>query len=182
MDGLSGLHKKFFIFMLILLAGVQTSCGFQPRGATALPGYITPVYVDLTSTDDALGRELSALLSASDESALAASAADAKSVLVISNLQKKQRVVAVDNRGRAHEYELKYQFRYELKKVATAGAQAEIIKTNAVELKRDLLFDPDNVLAVGHEKDTLYEDMRKDAARVVLRQLSAIRQPALPQP
>ena len=96
-------------------------------------------------------------------------------------MRKKQRVVAVDNRGRAREYELNYQFSYDLKKVSVAGMPLEIIRTNTVKLKRGLLFDPDSVLAVGHEKDALYEDMRKDAAQMVLRQLSTIKLPELNQ-
>ena len=109
---------------------------------------------------------------------MATSSVEAKTVLNISNVQKKQRVVAVDNLGRAREYELNYQFRYELKTISKTATQSEIIKTNTVKLKRDLLFDPGSVLAVDHEKNAMYEDMRKDAAQLVLRQLSVIKQPA----
>ena len=181
MNILSNLHKTVFVFMLIALAAVQTSCGFHLRGALGLPDHITPLFLDLSATDDELGRELQTLLSSSAENALVASSAEAKTVLAISSVQKKQRVVAVDNLGRAREYELNYQFRYELKRVSESEDQTEVIKTNTVKLKRDWLFDPDSVLAVGHERDSLYDDMRKDAARVVLRQLSAIKQPAFPQ-
>ena len=181
MNTLRGLHKKFFIFMLIALAGVQASCGFHLRGALGLPAHITPVFLDLSTSDDELGRELQGLLSSSAENALAASSVEAKTVLNISNVQKQQRVVAVDNLGRAREYELNYQFRYELKTISKAAVQSEIIKTNTVKLKRDLLFDPGSVLAVGHEKNAMYKDMRKDAAQLVLRQLSVIKQPAARQ-
>lgn len=181
MNTLSSLHKKVFIFMLIALAGVQTSCGFHLRGALRLPGHITPIFLDLSTSDDELGRELQSLLSSSAENALAASSVEAKTVLNIFKVQKKQRVVAVDNIGRAREYELNYQFRYELKTISKTAAQPEIIKTNTVKLKRDLLFDPGSVLAVDHEKESLYEDMRQDAALLVLRQLSVIKQPAAQQ-
>ena len=172
-------HKKVFVFMLIALAGVQTSCGFHLRGVLGLPGHITPIFLDLSASDDELGRELQSLLSSSAENALAATGAEAKTVLNISNVQKKQRVVAVDNLGRAREYELNYQFGYELKTISKTAAQSEIIKTNTVKLKRDLLFDPGSVLAVEHEKNAMYEDMRKVAAQLVLRQLSVIKQSAL---
>lgn len=176
MNVLSNHHKTFFVFIMLALVALQASCGFHLRGVVGLSDHITPVFLDLSTSDDELGRELQNLLSSSGENALAASSVEAKTVLNISNVQKKQRVVAVDSLGRAREYELNYQFHYELKKAAEADAQLEIIKTNTVKLKRDLLFDSDSVLAVGHEKQTLYKDMRKDAARVVLRQLSAIKQ------
>ena len=175
MNALSKQCKHFFIFILIALAGVQTSCGFHLRGSLSLPDHISPIFLDLSTSDDELGRELQALLSSSDRNVLAASGAEAKSILSVSNVQKKQRVVAVDNQGRAREYEMNYQFRYELKKVSASVDKTEIIKTNTVKLKRDLLFDPDNVLAADHEKNAMYDEMRKDAAQQVLRQLSVIK-------
>ena len=180
MNVLSYLHKSFFVFLLIALAIFQTSCGFHLRGAVGLSDYISPVFLDLNGSDDDLRRELKKLMTASGENNLASSQAEAKSILSISNVQKKQRVVSVDNRGRAREYELNYQFRYELKPVVDLGGQGIIIKTNTIKLKRDLLFDPNSVLAVGHEKNAMYDDMRKDAAQLVLRQLSVIKSPGLP--
>lgn len=172
---MSNLYKKFSVFVLIVLAAAQVSCGFHLRGVIALPEYITPVFIDLNGDDNELQRELGNLLSTSGDNALAASEAEAKTVLNIFSVQKKQRVVAVDNLGRARDYELNYQFHYELKKTSLSKGQTEIIKTNIVNLKRDLLFDPDSVLAVEHEKNAIYEDMRKDAAQLVLRQLSVIK-------
>ena len=173
--------KFFSVFALLVLVSMQTSCGFHLRGALGLSDTITPVFIELDGAGDELRRELSSLISASGENALAASKSEAKTELTISVIRKKQRVVAVDNRGRAREYELNYKFSYELKKTSASNAQAEIIKTNTVNLKRDLLFDPDSVLAVADEKASLYEDMRKDAARVVLRQLNAIKSEDLKQ-
>ena len=175
MNALSNLHKTAFVFVLLTLVAVQTSCGFHLRGAVSLPDHITPLFLDLSAIDDRLGRELQTLLSSSGENVLAASKAEAKTILKIANLKSKQRVVAVDDLGRAREYELNYQFHYELKKVAEVGESSEIIKTNTVKLKRDWFFDPDSVLAVTHEKESLLDDMRKDAARVTLRQLAAIK-------
>ena len=172
MNALSNFHKTAFVFVLLTLVAVQSSCGFHLRGAVSLPDHITPLFLDLSAIDDRLGRELQTLLSSSGENVLAASKAEAKTILKIANLKSKQRVVAVDDLGRAREYELNYQFHYELKK---AAGSAEIIKTNTVKLKRDWFFDPDSVLAVTHEKESLLDDMRKDAARVTLRQLAAIK-------
>lgn len=181
MNVLNGHHKTIFVFMLIALAGMQTSCGFHLRGAISVPDHISPLFLDLSATDDELGRELQTLLSSSNDKTLVASIAEAKTVLKISHVQKKQRVVAIDNLGRAREYELNYQFHYKLTKLSTMDVKPEIIKTNTVKLKRDLLFDPESVLAVSHEKEKLYKDMRKDAARIVLRHLSTIKK-SLAQP
>ena len=171
------LHKTVFVFVLIVLACLQASCGFHLRGVMSLPDAITPVYVDLKGNDNELNRELESLIADMGENVLVSSEVEAKTILTIANAQMKQRVVAVDNQGRARDYELSYQFRYELKKAPASNEPADIIKTNMLELKRDLLFDPDSVLAVEHEKNALQEDMRKDAAQLVLRQLSAVKFP-----
>ena len=176
MSILSHLHKTYFVFMLMALVVLQTSCGFHLRGAVSLPDHITPIFLDLSNSDDGLGRGLQVLLSSSGDNVLAVSKDEAKTILKISGVQKKQRVVAVDDLGRAREFELKYQFHYELKNNVDSAAQSEIIKTNTVKLKRDWLFDPSSVLAVGHERNALYDDMQKDAARVMLRQLTVIKQ------
>jgi len=175
MIALSNLHKTIFIFMLVVLATLQTSCGFHLRGESELADQLTPMFLDLAGTDDELGRAMQDQLTASGENMLALSRLDAKTELIISSVQMKQRVAAVDDLGRAREYELNYQFRYELKKITEAGAQTEIIKTNTVKLTRNWIFDPANVLAVSFEKEALYKDMRKQAVRLVLRQLVAIK-------
>lgn len=164
---------KAFILVLIAFAGVQTGCGFHPRGEISLPNFITPIFVDLSASDDPLGRELMILLAASGADNLAGSAGEAETILTVSNVRQRKRLAAVDGQGRAREYELNYQFQYELKKASASDAGAEIIKANEIKLKRDLLFDPDNVLATGHEENALYAEMRKTAARLVFRQLSA---------
>ena len=168
-------HNIFYTFIVIALASMQVSCGFHLRGAVSLPDHITPIFLDLSDSNDGLGRELKNLLSSSGDNALAVSKNEAKTTLKISKVQKKQRVVAVDDLGRAREYELNYQFHYELKNNIESSEQLEIIKTNTVKLKRDWLFDPSSVLAVGHERNALYDDMQKDAARVMLRQLTVIK-------
>ncbi len=168
-------HKTFLIFILMALTIALNACGFHLRGEVNLPDHLTPIFLDLSTSDNELSRELLALLSSSKKNILATSKAEANTILEISAVQKQQRVVAVDNLGRAREYELKYQFIYSLKKNVKPPSPEKMIKTNAVKLKRNWLFDPSSVLAVAHEKESLYIDMRKDAARVMLRQLVAIK-------
>ncbi len=104
-----------------------------------------------------------ALLEANDV-ALAASPALAAGHLKIGKQVKNRRVISVDSRGRAREYELNYSVYYTIK-------SAHIDAENVVKLQRELLFDPDNVLGADYEEQTLYRDMKRDAARLILQQL-----------
>lgn len=165
--------------LLLLMVCVPLSCGFHLRGAIDLPSYITPLYVEHYGPDNTLSRELRNLLSQSAASSLAESRDIAAAELEIISAQTRQRVVAVDNRGRVRQYELSYRvsYRVTLKQSSADAIASENIRV--VNLKRDLLFDPDSVLAIGHEQQRLYDDMRKDAASMILRQLKAMGQTAV---
>lgn len=178
MNVLSASYKNIFIFVVMLLIGSQVSCGFHLRGDVRLSKHIQPLFIDLDDNADGVGRELSNLLLASDKNNLTVSKEEAKAILRIFNIQKTRRVVTVDNFGRASEYELNYQFNYELKTVPDADETSKVIKRNLVRLKRDLVFDPGSVLVASNENEALYDDMRKDAAQSVLRQLSFVKRSA----
>lgn len=162
--------------LLLAVLCAPVSCGFHLRGAIDLPSHIMPLYLEQYGSDNDLSRELRNLLSQSSSSNLAESSDAASAELRIIGARTSQRVVAVDNRGRTRQYELDYRVNYSVtgRTVSDDGATKEILRE--VHLKRELLFDPDSVLAIGHEQERLYDEMRKDAARMILRQLKAMGQ------
>jgi len=97
---------------------------------------------------------------------------EAKTVLDIVSAKQKKRVVAVDDRGRARQYDLSYVLHYRLtgKNISRVGND----NVSVLNLRRSLNFDPDNVLAIGHEVENLYNDMRKDSARLILQRLQTL--------
>lgn len=157
------------IALTLLLSA--SACGFQLRGAVELPVQLQPLYL-YDAGNDALVNQLSLLL-AENKTVLAESAAVAASSLKIVSQKQTRRVLSVDSLGRAREYELKFVVVYQLK---SKHSDAD----NVVKLRRELSFDPVNVLASSQEEQTLYRDMQRDAARLILQQLQATSKPLTP--
>jgi len=152
---------------LITLVFLLVACGFHLRGVIELPPQLSPLYLSTQQADHALSRELEILLQTNNV-VLAINGKDAAAVLTIQQSTKNRRVLSVDSLGRAREYELDYLVKYNLK---IPGADST---EKTIHLKRDLLFDPTSVLAVGHETETLYKDMASQSARLILQKLQAV--------
>jgi len=156
--------KRVSFFVIVLLL---TACGFHLRGKIELQDYLLPLYLQTEGVGFEISRELNALFRANQVN-LAESKTEAASVLNIIQAKKSQRVLSIDSNGRVQEYELNYLIRYRLRGKDITSMEKKI------HLKRDLLFDPTSVLAVGHEAETLYRDMVSDSARLILQQLQAV--------
>jgi LPS-assembly lipoprotein len=150
---------------VIYLACVISACGFQLRGDVQVSKSLLPLHIAAQGPVE-LRDEIQSLLRSSGI-ALTDNAALAAATLSIQNAQRSRRVLSVDARGRAREYEISYVVSYRI-------STAETIN-RAVRLSRELIFDPDSVLALDYETRTLYQDMRRDAARLILQQLQAVK-------
>lgn len=166
------MHIVRTCLLVVLSVYLLVSCGFHLRGPVELSPEITPIFLQQAGTDNQLNRELRGLLSAPGKKYLTQSESEAKAVLSIVSTSKKRRVVAVDGRGRARQYELSYIVRYSV--TGKNISQTENDNISVLHLKRQVIFDPDSVLAIGYETNTLYNDMRKDSARLILQRLQAL--------
>ncbi len=156
---------KLHRILVLVLLSTLTACGFHLRGDVSLPPEILPLYLDETSASAELRAELRALLQASDIP-LAKDKSSAVGTLEHLREAQHKRVVSIDARGRAREYELSYDVYYQLR-------SEHMDMENVVKLQRELLFDPDNVLGANYEEQNLLRDMRRDAAALIMRQLQA---------
>lgn len=157
--------NTFRLLILILMIMASYSCGFQLRGSLDLSANISPLYIQQNSAFE-LAREIRGLLE-KNKIAVTDDATMANSQLALVSESRSSRVLSVDSRGRAREYLLTYTVNITVK-----FRQSKEIQ-DAVTLSRSLLFDPDTVLAANIESETLYRDMRKDAARLILLKLQA---------
>ncbi len=162
-------HKSLFIILGLYLL---SACGFHLRGPIELSAEIAPIFIEQSGTDIVVNRELRTLLSQSGKKNMTLIRSEAKAILNIVGSKEKKRVVAVDGRGRARQYDLSYVLRYRLtgKNIPQVGND----NVSVLNLRRSLNFDPDNVLAISHEVENLYNDMRKDSARLILQRLQTL--------
>lgn len=182
-----GIKRQRFYVLLLSITLVQ-ACGFQLRGALEISQDVSPLYLQQNTVFD-LAREIKLLL-VTNKIAVTENSSEANSRLVLHKESRYNRVLSVDGNGRAREYLLTYTVIFSIKfnrDDAVTAADAEI-KTGAktakeeiateqpaesISVSRTLLFDPDAVLAVVNETEILYEDMRRDVARLILLKLQA---------
>lgn len=151
--------------MLLLAVATINACGFQLRGAMDISQDIAPIYIQQNSAFE-LAREIKMLLVSNNISMVNEQSA-AVSELTLSKETKQQRVLSVDIDGRAREYLLMYTASFSIK------IKQEKQRDDSVSLTRSLLFDTEAVVAVANESETLYKDMQRDAARLILLKLQA---------
>lgn len=156
--------KPVSVVALLLLIG---ACGFQLRGEVKLAQHLLPLHIAESGPVE-LRNNIRAVLRANNI-ALAKQSSTAASRLTITEAKQSRRVLSVDSRGRVREYEMNYIVNY----LITTGSSGSINKQ--IHLSRELIFDPDSVLALNDETQTLYADMQKDASRLILQQLQAIK-------
>lgn len=152
--------------ILLLLAALLSACGFHLRGAVALPPELRALAVTGTPENGPLWRVLRDALPRAGGRLTGPAAADAVLVITAENLSR--RVLSVDSRGRAQEYELRYLLAYRL----DSAEGRPLLDARRLTVLRQYRFDPDAVLAKGEEERRLQEEMRREAVGRLLRQIT----------
>lgn len=94
---------------------------------------------------------------------------DANTILRIISESSAKRVLSVDSQGRAREYELQYKVSFEV----TSKDQGFSLPPQQLELQREYLFDPEDVLGKASEEADLIKGMQQDMVRLILLRLKA---------
>jgi outer membrane lipopolysaccharide assembly protein LptE/RlpB len=94
----------------------------------------------------------------------------AKALIKLYGVEYERRVRSIDSRGKVNGYTLIYTVRFSV----TRQDGAELRKDEPIQLERDFNFDSDQVLQAEGEERALREDMEKDMAQRIMRQLSTI--------
>ena len=155
-----------------------TSCGFHLRGAITLPPQMERTQLAGIDARSALAEEIVAVLEGAGAQVVTA---DATALLRISDERETRRLLSVGSSGRASEYEVSYQFSFELSVPVTttdpAGRESIVhqvrVTPQTVSLSRDYTFDPDSVLGMGDVEAVLVREMRAFAVRQMLLRLRA---------
>jgi LPS-assembly lipoprotein len=151
---------------LILLAALSlTACGFHLRGAADLPFQTLNI-----AGSGQLKEELKRTIEARSDTKVVPTAEEAQATLQIIREEREKAILALSGAGRVREFELRYRVSYRVlnKDKREIGPVGEIL------LRRDFTYDDRLALAKESEEVELYNDMRSDAVRQILRRLSAL--------
>lgn len=163
-------------FVMALLMAVVAGCGFHLRGAVPVPPVMQRTLISGTDNSP-LYYELENALIASGVSVVE-SAESATATLAIDRERYGRRVLTVDSQGRASEYELSLLITFSLR-----GQDGRVIANHEqLRVLRSYSFDPNNVLGSSGQEKTLQDEMRRYAARQILRRLQSLARRAEGQP
>ncbi len=161
---------RVFLAMTLVTAAVllTSACGFKLRGQVDIPAELNPMYFQAQGES----RVKSAILQdlQGSQVQLAATPADARVIVRITNEVLGSRVVAVDRGGKALAYELHYQVTFD----AVAPDGKELASPQTLNVVRSQ--DNPNVQVLGEELESnlIYDDMARDAANRILARLRAV--------
>jgi len=145
-----------------------TGCGFQLRGARALPAVMERTYIDTLDRHSAFYRKIGAELRVYGVEVVD-SIADATAVFSITSDVTDQRVISVSARNVPREFEIYYSVRYQL------NTENETLIDDATQtMTRDYVYDETLVLGKDNEQQVLRDAIADDLVRLVMIQLTSL--------
>lgn len=156
----------------LLCAALLAGCGFHWAGSRPLPGALSWVYIDIVTPYKVAKPPLEAALSArlSRRGAIVmGSAAEARTVLRITDLAESREVLSVDPFGKAVEYKLTTRLRYELLEDGKP-----VVPPDVLQVSRDYSFNAQQVLAKEAEESRLQAFIQDELAELLLLRLEAL--------
>lgn len=167
------------LLLSIALAAGLAGCGFHPRNALMLPADVPAVQV----TSNVPYSELSKLLernlrasgaqivtgSDSTEAPAADLADDAASLQVLAE-RWGDLPIAIDGRGRAQEYRLRYAAIFVFKR----ADGSVLVPQQVIELSRDYVAPPTDATGTTTEREILATELRREMAASILRRIDGV--------
>jgi LPS-assembly lipoprotein len=163
------------IALAIALAAMLASCGFRPSGPPKLP--FQNLYISAPAYSS-FAAELKRHIASGSQGKLAEDAKAADAVLDILNEAQETVILSLDVSGRVAEYQLRYRVTYRLHD----NANKDWIPQSEILLQRDLTYDDQAVLAKENEMNLLFQAMKEDAVKQMMRRLSRAQAPAATPP
>jgi len=161
----------------VLLALALAGCGFHLRDKLALPEDSPPVQVVSTTPYSQLVTELerdlrNAGASVAPRSTGAKPGADEPKMARLDILSERwgNLPIAIDERGRAQEFSLRYAtiFTFRL------ADGRELVPRQVVELSRDYVSRPQRATGTSSEREILADELRREMAASILRRIDSV--------
>ncbi len=146
------------------------ACGFQLRQAEPLPAALSVVRIEAADPRGQVARELARQLELSG--ATLGEAASTR--LNVMGESFDRQILAVDERARVSEYELRLVVSYQVED-ATGTI---LLPMSQVELARSFAFDAQAAIGASQEEALIREELTRDAARQILLRVARGLRPA----
>lgn len=166
--------KKYVMAAVLSVSTLLSGCGFHLRSGPSLPDNINTVAIDSARAHAPLARALDKHLNVYGLNSVDKSAQSATATATANNIhiyllpeQLERQLLSVYPSGQVAEYELIYIVRY---RVQFPGKEALMAQ---FEVVRDYQDDPDQVLAKSRELELMLDEMRDEAADILIRRLSS---------
>lgn len=165
-----GLTFKSCILVMVLSI---TGCGFKLKGELGLPKGIQQLQLLTTQNNAPLHRILNKQLVGYNLDVLDQSApaqlveSDVDVIVYLQSDKLERRLLSLFSTGQVAEYELVYTIKYQLQ------FPGEDMMDMEFDVTREYQDDPDAVLAKSRELDLIQNEMRRDAANRIIRQIAS---------
>jgi LPS-assembly lipoprotein len=156
------------ILLLLLVAALQSSCGFQLQGRVPLSSALTITLIEADDLQSDFVQDLRKALLTSG-ARLAGSPEEATAVIRVERDELLERILSVSARNIPREYELTYTVR-----IAVSSGERTLLPAEEFSLSRDFSFDERALLAKEREKDALSEALARDLVGILMRRLSGL--------
>jgi LPS-assembly lipoprotein len=158
-----------------VVAAALVSCGFRPSGPPKLP--FKNLYISAPAYSS-FAAELKRYIASGSQGNLADDSKAADAVLDILSEAQETVILSLTVSGRVAEYQLRYRVAYRLHD----NANKEWIPVSEILLRRDLTYDDQAVLAKENEMNLMFQAMKEDAVKQMMRRLSHAQPPAAVPP
>lgn len=163
------------LFIITLLLGTLTACGFQLRGSQALP--FSSIYLDIPVASE-FSTNFRRVLNANATTVVSETRENAAAIFQPLSETREKDILAINSSGQVSEFRLRYQYAYRI--IDPAGN--ELIPPTSINLQRDFTFSDSYVLAKEQEENLLWRDMQSDLIQQIMRRLSAAKPKAPAKP
>jgi LPS-assembly lipoprotein len=163
--------SRFLVLISAVLILLLSGCGFQMRGKAILPPGLEKMTISGLDTYDQLVIVLSRYLRANDVQLIGHDDPDATE-LRLSGFKLDKEILVVGTDGRVREYRL-------FTRVTMAVQDKDKgldLPPEQITVKRDLLWNPDDVLGKTEEERVLREEMVRDLAQKIVERLGSLTQ------
>lgn len=156
------------LLIIVIVFSLISSCGYRLAGKADLDPVFESTHVSYKGRGHAMAQLLEKQFEVNKYELVSAEQASAIVEVLYENTGRE--ILSVDEDGKVREYELILSVGVDVKD--SEGKQ--LVSNRQVRLTRDFLFDINNVLGGGSEAQAIYQEMRADAARLILYRLQAI--------